>query len=90
MLTVPNHQATLEVEFLDRSLLPYVNQDAMDVLNDIYAQISQAYAAYKEGPAGLAMGSDNLNQELENLKQVLLDARRATGVQFICFRKQQS
>ena len=80
----------MEVEFLDRSLLPYVNQDAMDVLNDIYAQISQAYAAYKEGPAGLALGADNLNQELENLKQVLLDARRATGVQFICFRKQQS
>ncbi|KAJ9115628.1 hypothetical protein QFC20_000954 [Naganishia adeliensis] len=82
--------ATLEVEFLDRSLLPYVNQDAMDVLNEIYASISQAYASYKEGPAGSARGADNLNQELENLKQVLLDARRATGVQFICFRKQTS
>lgn len=78
------------MEFLDRSLLPYVNQDAMDVLNEIYASISQAYASYKEGPAGSALGGDNLNQELENLKQVLLDARRATGVQFICFRKQTS
>ena len=78
------------MEFLDRSLLPYVNQDAMNVLNAIYAQISQAYAAYKEGPAGSALGADNLNLELETLKQVLLDARRATGVQFICFRKEQS
>ncbi|KAJ9097373.1 hypothetical protein QFC19_006842 [Naganishia cerealis] len=81
--------ATLEVEFLDRTVLPYVNQEAMNVLNQIYASVSQAYTAYKTSAEGTATGEDNLSGELEDLKKILLEARRATGVQFICFRQQK-
>ncbi|KAJ9127797.1 hypothetical protein QFC24_000080 [Naganishia onofrii] len=81
--------ATLEVEFLDRTVLPYVNQETMNVLNQIYASVSQAYTAYKASPQGSATEEDNLGGELEDLKRILMEARRATGVQFICFRQQK-
>ncbi|KAJ9125138.1 hypothetical protein QFC22_000092 [Naganishia vaughanmartiniae] len=82
--------ATLEVEFLDRTVLPYVNQETMNVLNQIYASVSQAYTAYKASSQGSATEDDNLGGELEDLKRILMEARRATGVQFICFRQQKA
>jgi hypothetical protein len=61
----------------------------MNVLNQIYASVSQAYTAYKASPQGSATEEDNLGGELEDLKRILMEARRATGVQFICFRQQK-
>jgi len=75
-------QATLEVEFLHQTLLQYVTEPAAAILNEIYSVISQAYSR--------RAGEGELERELEDLKKVLYDCRRATGVEFVCFKPTKS
>lgn len=72
-------QATLEIEFLHQTLSRYVTPSADQTLADLYTKISQAYARRP--------GDENLQSHLDGVKKTLGDTRRATGIEFLCFKQ---
>lgn len=70
--------ATLEIEFLHQTLGQYVTADTKDILNDIYTSISQTFTRRND--------SGDLQRELEDLKKILFEARRATSGHYLCFK----
>lgn len=75
-------QATLEIEFMHQTLSQHVSPQADSTLQSIYKTISQSYYR-KPSPNSAA----ELQQELEGLKRTLVASRRATALQFLCFRR---
>lgn len=71
-------RATLEIEFLHQTVTRYVTPGAAKTLAELYNKISQAYARRP--------GDENLQQHLDGVKKTLADTRRATGIEFLCFR----
>jgi exocyst complex component 2 len=71
-------RATLEIEFLQQTLGRFVSTAAGAALSDVYNQISRAYVKRET--------DENLQEHLDGVKKTLADARRATGVEFLCFR----
>lgn len=80
-------QATLEMEFLHQTLNVHVSSNADATLQEIYKIISQAYSPPSGGGDG--SNSNELQRELEQLKLTLTQARRATALQFLCFREKR-
>ncbi|OSD08742.1 hypothetical protein PYCCODRAFT_1448893 [Trametes coccinea BRFM310] len=72
-------RATLEIEFMHQTLSRYVTPPADQTLSALYTTISHAYAKRP--------GDENLQAHLDGVKKTLADARRATGVEFLCFRQ---
>ncbi|KAF9068906.1 exocyst complex component Sec5-domain-containing protein [Rhodocollybia butyracea] len=72
-------RATLEIEFLHQTLGKYVTPSTAKTLSDLYNKISQAYARRP--------GDENLENRLDGVKKTLADTRRATGIEFLCFRQ---
>jgi len=71
-------QATLEMEFMNHTLSQYKSPSSDEILQMIYAAVDRAYQPE---------GGENLQNEMAGLKKLLLDARHATQVQFLCFKK---
>ncbi|KAG2139268.1 exocyst complex component Sec5-domain-containing protein [Suillus clintonianus] len=71
-------RATLEIEFLHQTLARYVSSPAAKTLSELYNKISQAYARRP--------GDENLQSNLDSVKRTLAESRRATGIEFMCFR----
>lgn len=57
----------------------YVSPSAAKTLSELYTKISQAYARRP--------GDENLQLHLDGVKKTLAETRRATGVEFLCFRQ---
>lgn len=74
--------ATLEIEFLHQSVNQYVTPQANETLSRIYDTISQAYRRQKS--------SDDFHRELDGLKKLLSDSRRATGLETLCFKPKKA
>ncbi|GAA5834893.1 hypothetical protein JCM11251_002055 [Rhodosporidiobolus azoricus] len=74
-------QATLEIEFMHQTLSQHVSPTADQTLQSIYKTISQSYYRRPNSSA------NELQQELEGLKRTLVASRRATALQFLCFRR---
>lgn len=72
-------QATLEIEFIHQTVSRYVTPSAAKTLSDLYNKISQAYAR--------KAGDENLQEHLDGVKKTLAETRRATGIEFLCFRQ---
>jgi len=72
-------RATLEIEFMHQTLGRYVTSSAAKTLSDLYNKISQAYSRRP--------GDENLQSNLDGVKKTLADTRRATGIEFLCFRQ---
>ncbi|KAF8222395.1 hypothetical protein L208DRAFT_1413490 [Tricholoma matsutake] len=72
-------RATLEIEFLHQTLGRYVTPSAAKTLSELYNKISQAYSRRP--------GDENLQSNLDGVKKTLADTRRATGIEFLCFRQ---
>ena len=72
-------QATLEIEFMHQTLSRHVGPTADKTLTELYNKISQAY---QRRP-----GDSNLQASLDVVKKTLADTRRATGIEFLCFRQ---
>ncbi|KZP15940.1 hypothetical protein FIBSPDRAFT_1047870 [Athelia psychrophila] len=72
-------RATLEIEFMHQTLSRYVSTSAAKTLSDLYNKISQAYARRP--------GDENLQSNLDGVKKTLAETRRATGIEFLCFRQ---
>lgn len=75
-------RATLEIEFMHQTLGRYVTPAAARTLSDLYNKISQAYARRP--------GDENLQANLDGVKKTLAETRRATGIEFLCFRQTKS
>ncbi|OJA13320.1 hypothetical protein AZE42_08619 [Rhizopogon vesiculosus] len=71
-------RATLEIEFLQQTLGRYVSPPAAKTLGELYTKVSQAYARRP--------GDENLQGNLDSVKRTLAESRRATGIEFMCFR----
>ncbi|KAG2106117.1 exocyst complex component Sec5-domain-containing protein [Suillus cothurnatus] len=71
-------RATLEIEFMHQTLARYVSPPAAKTLSELYNKISQAYARRP--------GDENLQGNLDSVKKTLAESRRATGIEFMCFR----
>ena len=64
---------------MHQTLSRYVTGSADKTLSELYTKISQAYAKRP--------GDENLQAHLDGVKKTLADARRATGIEFLCFRQ---
>ncbi|RUS34654.1 exocyst complex component Sec5-domain-containing protein [Jimgerdemannia flammicorona] len=73
-------QATLEIEFMHQTLSQYVTPVAAETLQQIYSTIEAAYDPQQQH-------SNNLQTELNSVKKLLVDSRKSTAVQFLCFKK---
>ncbi|GAB5588983.1 Exocyst complex component S5 [Umbelopsis nana] len=73
-------QATLEIEFMHQTLSQYVTPQASDLLQQIYQTIEQAYDPQQQH-------SGNLQNELSSVKKLLVDSRKSTVVQYLCFKQ---
>lgn len=62
---------------MHQALGRYVTDSAANTLSDTYVKISEAYGKKKE---------EGLEVNLEHVKRILSETRRATGVEFLCFR----
>ncbi|KAJ7096741.1 exocyst complex component sec5 [Mycena belliarum] len=71
-------RATLEIEFMHQTLGRYVSAEAAKQLGELYTNISKAYAKRP--------GDEGLQGSLDGVKRTLSDTRRATGIEFLCFR----
>jgi len=67
---------------MHQTLGKYVTPSAAKTLSDLYSKISQAYARRP--------GDENLQTNLDGVKKTLADTRRATGIEFLCFRQTKS
>ena len=72
----------MEIEFIHQTLSRYVTPSAQKTLSELYNKISQAYARKS--------GDENLQQHLDGVKKTLAETRRATGIEFLCFRQTKS
>ncbi|CCA74454.1 related to Exocyst complex component Sec5 [Serendipita indica DSM 11827] len=72
--------ATLEIEFMHQTVVLYVNETSNRTLTEIYTTISKAYVR-RPG------ADENLQRELEGVKETLKNTRRITALEFKCFRK---
>ncbi|KIJ63178.1 hypothetical protein HYDPIDRAFT_93197 [Hydnomerulius pinastri MD-312] len=72
-------RATLEIEFMHQTLARYVSPSAAKTLSELYNKISMAYAR--------RAGDENLQGNLDSVKKTLAESRRATGIEFMCFRQ---
>lgn len=67
---------------MHQTLGRYVTPTAARTLSDLYNKISQAYARRP--------GDENLQANLDGVKKTLAETRRATGIEFLCFRQTKS
>ena len=72
-------QATLEIEYFHQSIGQYITPQANDTLSKIYDTISANYRRQKS--------TDDFHRELESLRKLLGDSRKATGMETLCFKQ---
>ncbi|KAG8889358.1 hypothetical protein FRB98_004642 [Tulasnella sp. 332] len=77
-------RATLEIEFIHQTLQQYVTPAAAQTFTEIYTTISDSY----ERRPGSA--DQDLQAQLDGVKKTLTEARRATAINFVCFRKERA
>ena len=67
---------------MHQTLGRYVSSNAEKILSELYNKISQAYARRP--------GDENLQSKLDGVKKILAETRRATGIEFLCFRQSKT
>lgn len=67
---------------MHQTLGQYLTPAAAKALTELYNRISQAYSRRP--------GDENLQSSLDGVKKILAETRRATGIEFLCFRKTKS
>lgn len=75
-------QATLEIEFVHQTMALYVSPKAESVLRRVYEKINQRYSSTAD-----TSDSAVLQRELESVKNILIASRKATALEFLCFRR---
>ena len=80
-------QATLEIEFVHQTMAQYVSPHAAATLKRVYETISERYSSSAAGMPGDMNQGQLLQRELEGVKETLVASRRATALEFLCFRR---
>lgn len=80
-------QATLEIEFVHQTMSFHVSPTAEKSLKRVYETISQRYSSTL---GGREEQSELLQKELEGVKHTLIASRKATALEFLCFRRPKS
>ncbi|PLW26487.1 hypothetical protein PCANC_22933 [Puccinia coronata f. sp. avenae] len=80
-------QATLEIEFIHRTLSAYITPEADLSMQGIYQKITSAYQRDPGQGGEREGGNSELQKELEALKRTLHVSRRTTALAFVCFKK---
>lgn len=75
-------QATLEIEFVHQTMSFHVSPKAENTLKRVYETISQRYSF-----SGNIDKPADMQKNLENVKHTLIASRKATALQFLCFRR---
>ncbi|KAL4254337.1 Exocyst complex component SEC5 [Abortiporus biennis] len=75
-------RATLEIEFIHQMLSRYVTPSAAKTLSELYDKISKAYHRKP--------GDEQLQEHLDVVKKTLSESRKATQIEFLCFRTKSS
>ncbi|KAF7289907.1 Exocyst complex component SEC5 [Mycena indigotica] len=75
-------RATLEIEFMHSALGQYVSANAATTLGNLYTSIAKAYV---KRPA-----DEELEGNLNGVKKTLSETRKATGIEFLCFKASKS
>ena len=65
---------------MHQAFVQYVTPKAASQLTEIYQKISESYSRRP--------GDENLQYALDGVKRTLSDTRKATGIEFLCFRAQ--
>lgn len=65
---------------MHQAFVQYVTPTAATQLTEIYHKISESYTRRN--------GDENLQKALDGVKKTLSDTRKATGIEFLCFRAQ--
>lgn len=73
-------KATLEIEFFHQTASRFVTPTAEAKLSEVYNKISQAY---------VRRPGDDMKSQLDGVKKTLADTRRATQIEYLCFRKEK-
>ncbi|KAG8898325.1 hypothetical protein FRB99_007508 [Tulasnella sp. 403] len=76
-------RATLEIEFMHQILQKYVTNSTSVMFTDIYTTISDCYERRSD------TAQQNLQAQLDGVKKTLGEARRATSINFVCFKKER-
>ncbi|KAF9239346.1 exocyst complex component Sec5-domain-containing protein [Melanogaster broomeanus] len=84
LMTLVEIHAQISLQLLKSSsctkrLARYVSPSAAKTLSELYNKISMAYARRP--------GDENLQGNLDSVKKTLAESRRATGIEFMCFRQ---
>jgi exocyst complex component 2 len=83
--TQPLHlQATLEIEFMHQTVAQYVSSTSAATLTEVYTTISNAYERKPDN------AHENLQVQLDGVKRTLHETRKATAINFVCFRANRS
>ncbi|KAG8978244.1 hypothetical protein FRB90_008536, partial [Tulasnella sp. 427] len=77
-------RATLEIEFIHQTLQQYVTPATSTTFTDIYTTISDCYERRPDSD------QQDLQAQLNGVKQTLSDARKATAINFVCFRRERT
>ncbi|KAN0060309.1 Exocyst complex component S5 [Thecaphora frezii] len=86
-------QATLEIEFIHQTMAQYISDKAEATLKKVYETISHKYQRSADASDAGGSGSGGqqeaeiLKRELERVKKTLMESRKATALEFLCFRK---
>lgn len=80
-------QATLEIEFVHQTLGAFVSPAAEGTLKQIYEVISTKYGGGGGGAANNKESEEVLQRELAGVKKTLVASRKATALEFLCFRR---
>ncbi|WFD23833.1 Exocyst complex component S5 [Malassezia equina] len=78
-------QATLEIEFVHQTMSFHVSPRAESTLKQVYETISHRYSTSASN-----RNDPSLQKELESVKATLIESRKATALEFLCFRKPKS
>jgi len=73
-------RATLEIEFMHQTIAIFTTDNkAQAILVEVYNSISQSYVRRP--------GDDQVQTHLDSVKKTLAEARKSTGIAFMCFRQ---
>jgi len=80
---------------MHQALSRYVTPAAAKSLSDLYNRISKAYVRGSDSSSfdpssGSGGGGDNLQANLDDVKKILLETRKATTIDFLCFKVNKS
>jgi exocyst complex component 2 len=72
---------------MHQTLLQYVTPQTAELVKELYTAISDSY---DRRPTGSGNPQQDLQAQLEGVKKTLSESRKATQINFVCFKKDRT